>query len=112
MRRKMAHAAVTGAANHHAEDEAFISAMSENFGFGSSLQDEVAELGDDSASDPEYDDDDSDNETEPEEADARASFHQMRLAQTNQGPTPFSTKSIERILPLFVEQLVPKLSNR
>ncbi|WFD21339.1 hypothetical protein MCAP1_003601 [Malassezia caprae] len=112
MRRKMAHAAVTGAANERAEDEAFITAMSENFGFGSSLQDEVAELDDDTDSELEHDDDDSDSDTEPEEADARASRQQMRLAQTNQGATPPSTQAIERLLPLFVGQLVPKLMRK
>lgn len=112
MRRKMAYAAVTGAANERTEDEVFIAAMSENFGFGSSLQDEMAELDDDSASETEYDEEDSDSDTEPEEADARASFQQMRLAQTYHGLTPPSTQAIERILPLFVEQLVPKLSHR
>lgn len=111
MRRKMTQAAVTGAGNDPAHDDAFIAAMSDQFGFGSSLQDQVAELDEDSSSDTLDEDSDSDSDTEPEEADARVSFQQIQMLRQPRLPTG-STEAIERLLPLFLEQLLPKLQRK
>lgn len=102
--------AVARAADEPQEEEAFINTMSEQFGFGSGLQDEIEEL---DGSDDETSDSDplssSDDDSGPEDADATA-LRRARMMQAEQpagsslvAPT---THAIKTMLPTFVQLIL------
>ena len=112
-RRKMAHVAATGSDNNLYEDDQFIKTMSNNFGFGSALNDEIEELGDDDEDDSASSTHSSDSEEGPEDADARVYRPQAeakgtatRAASSNEPPR---TDAIRTMLPAFRAILLPKL---
>lgn len=109
-RRKLVNKAVARAADEPQEEEAFINTMSEQFGFGSGLQDEIEEL---DGSDDETSDSDplssSDDDSGPEDADATA-LRRARMMQAEQpagsslvAPT---THAIKTMLPTFVQLIL------
>ena len=109
-RRKLVNKAVARAADEPQEEEAFINTMSEQFGFGSGLQDEIEELdgSDDETSDSESLSS-SDDDSGPEEADATA----LRRARMMQAEEPAgstlvapSTHAIKTMLPTFVQLIL------
>ena len=109
-RRKLVNKAVARAADEPQEEEAFINTMSEQFGFGSGLQDEIEEL---DGSDDETSDSDplssSDDDSGPEDADATA----LRRAHMMQAEQPAgsslvapTTHAIKTMLPTFVQLIL------
>lgn len=113
-RRKLASKAVAGAADAPQGEEAFINSVSEQFGFGSSLQDEIEELDEES-----YDDDasgtdfsDLSDESGPEDADGiilhreRTRMHRSKARDNSaSAATTLATPTIKAMLPSFISQL-------
>ena len=115
-RRKMARKVVSGAADTPQEEQAFMNTMSEQFGFGTGLQDEIEEL-DKSESESESTDS-SDDDSGPEDADASA-IRRERVAHARTTPsTPDfyssepSTPTIRAMLPTLQRVLRDKINSR
>lgn len=115
-RRKMARKVVSGAADTPQEEQAFMNTMTEQFGFGTGLQDEIEEL-DKSESESESTDS-SDDDSGPEDADASA-IRRERVAHARTTPsTPDfyssepSTPTIRAMLPTLQRVLRDKINSR